>query len=729
MGYVPYSPVIGHISDKDIMEKIQAALYKNSSQQTSNYTPYSPIIGHISDKDIMEKIWNAQNSYTGVTQHPEETQKLEEEYPTENISMWDALRSSTAEGLTANFSDELQGLFSHLSGSNYDEAVKKARAYQRAVHRAYPWLSFGGNFIGSILPLIATGGVPLIASRLGLAAFGARKASLFPRLVGEAIGIPGKDLGLKTAVRSGALSGALSGVGSGVGWGDSIDSGINNAAIGSIASPFLSIVGSFAGRGYNAIGNAGKKAPDGFSKRDLRNIASYAYHSGIKNLPDTLAKSGSEARLSDIIPGFKNHIYGIVQNNRMLHEQLNEELGKRAAGISGRMGKALDENFIKRKGSGDLEDALEESVNKSTSTLDAGQLQKAFDNIGSIKSQPLYDTALSTALKPEHQKKVQQLMEHSHFKKAYEEATQDVNNRKITDAAYVQKYPDSIMDILHRTKVKISNQIQRDNLNGIDTADLVSLEKYIIKLLEDISGDYKTAREVFASYKDLSKAIKEGYDSLSSSVSINEALNKSNLYQSKGKVSSVGDRAPSFEDAYKLGIRSKIDDEMFNSSDKLEYYKNLFNTDSYVEKLKSPFGEDAVKRLKDAFEYEQLYNKTYKGIPELRDRARPKLFQGFKEYKDIGQFPHAVVRILRNAHRMTTSQKNLKALQKLDKKMLELDSLKVGGYNNKQVAKIIQDFINDYEKGLVNNDIAKRFHASLSRLMWGMMTSGSRNSE
>ncbi|WP_273789981.1 hypothetical protein [Bartonella sp. ML70XJBT] len=699
------------------------------------YTPYSPVIGHISDKDIMEKIQNfinrqnVTNRYAEVPQSSKEMQKLEEEYPTENISMWDAFKNSAIEGLTSNFSDELQGALSHLSGGNYDETVKKARAYQRAIHRAHPWLSFGGNILGSIVPLIATGGIPWIASRLGLAVFGAGKAGLLPRLVGEAIGIPGKDLGIKSVARAGALSGALSGIGSGVGWGDSVDSGINNAVVGSIAAPILAIGGSVAGKAYNAIRNTGKKVPDGFSKRNLRNIASYAHNSGIQNLSEALAKKGPETRLSDIIPGFRQHVYNIVKTNRVLHEKFDEELGKRAAGFSERMGKTLDENFIKRKGAGELEGALEEAVDKSTSILDAEQLKKAFDNIGSIKSGPLYDTALSVALKPEHQKKVNQLMEHSVFRKAYEDATQDFNNRIMTDAAYVQKHHNPTMDILHRTKMKISNQIQRDNLDGIDTADLVSLEKYLIALLDDISKNYKAAREVFASYKDLSKAVKEGYDSLSPSITINEVLGKSNVYKSKGKISSVGDRTPSFEDAYKLGTRSKIDYESANSSDKLEYYKNLFNTDSYVEKLKSLFGEDSLKRLKDAFELEQLYNKTYQGIPELTDRARPKLFQGFKEYKDIGQFPHAAFRVLKNAHMMTMSQKRLAVQRELDKKIIELDSLKVGKYNSKKVANIIQDFIEAHKAGLITQDRAKRFSTALSRLIWEMGTAGIRNSE
>lgn len=87
-----------------------------------------------------------------------------------DLTVWDALRSHGVSGLTAGYSDEIQaaneaGFKDYWRGDKraeeiYNRRVAKERAYLKALEKKHPILSSIGYIAGSIVPTVASIGIP-----------------------------------------------------------------------------------------------------------------------------------------------------------------------------------------------------------------------------------------------------------------------------------------------------------------------------------------------------------------------------------------------------------------------------------------------------------------------------------------------------------------------------------------------------------------------------------------
>ncbi|WP_375628675.1 hypothetical protein [Bartonella sp. CM88QHHN] len=291
---------------------------------------------------------------------------------------------------------------------------------------------------------------------------------------------------------------------------------------------------------------------------------------------------------------------------------------------------------------------------------------------GDHKVRLLYKQALGKKLTYEHYKKICSLLDTSYFRKFFVKAVRLMSKNGITLQKFVdpltnKKRSQPTMLLLHWWLYVLDDMItaeckqhQKENFTGEDEKkkftdtlwDNISIsiehkeiekmlklseswsgectlllycKKNVLLLLCDISSDYKAARETFIYYKKLIKTVKKGYvafDNGCHSVTVRDAINTCKENDTnRAKNLSIVEGNPTFEEAYKLGVREWIKAANEKCDNRLIFWEKLVEEKKLKEKLKIIFGNEKIKALKEAVEKdkEQLASEMQKAILENKD--------------------------------------------------------------------------------------------------------------
>ncbi|WP_375614077.1 hypothetical protein, partial [Bartonella sp. AC151YNML] len=291
---------------------------------------------------------------------------------------------------------------------------------------------------------------------------------------------------------------------------------------------------------------------------------------------------------------------------------------------------------------------------------------------GDHKVRFLYKQALGKKLTDEHYKKICSLLDTSYFRKFFLKAVRLMSKNGITLQKFVdpltnKKRSQPTMLLLHWWLYVLDDMIiaeckqhQKKNFTGEDEKkkftdtlwDNISMstehkeiekmlnlseswsgectlllycKKNVLSLLCDISSDYKAARETFIYYKKLIKTVKKGYvafDNGCHSVTVRDVINTCKENDTnRAKNLSIFEGNPTFEEAYKLGVKEWMKSSNETCDNRLIFWEKLVEEKKLKEKLKIIFGDEKVKALKEAVEKdkEQLASEMQKAILENKD--------------------------------------------------------------------------------------------------------------
>lgn len=130
-------------------------------------------------------------------------------------------------------------------------------------------------------------------------------------------------------------------------------------------------------------------------------------------------------------------------------------------------------------------------------------------------------------------------------------------------------------------------------------------KKGLLSFLYDISSDYKAARETFIYYKMLIDTVKEGYIAFDEGCcysTVEEAMKVCRKRDKEEKKDlSISEEMPTFEEAYKLGVKEWMKVSNEKCDNRLIFWKELVTQT----KLEIIFGDEKVQALREAIDKEQ----------------------------------------------------------------------------------------------------------------------------
>ncbi len=297
----------------------------------------------------------------------------------------------------------------------------------------------------------------------------------------------------------------------------------------------------------------------------------------------------------------------------------------------------------------------------------------------------LYKQALGKKLTYEHYKKICSLLDTSYFRKFFIKAVRLMRKNGITLQKFVdpltkKKRSQPTMLLLHWWLYVLDDMItaeckqhQKENFTGEDEKkkftdtlwDHISIsiehkeiekmlklseswsgectlllycKKNVLLLLCDISSDYKEARETFIYYKKLIKTVKKGYvafDNGCHSVTVRDVINTCKENDTnRAKNLSIVEGNPTFEEAYKLGVKEWMKSSNEKCDNRLIFWEKLVEEKKLKEKLKIIFGNEKVKALKEVVEKDkdQLASEMQKAVLENKDFCYYKSREYFIDY-------------------------------------------------------------------------------------------------
>ncbi|WP_254492503.1 hypothetical protein [Bartonella sp. B1099] len=163
-------------------------------------------------------------------------------------------------------------------------------------------------------------------------------------------------------------------------------------------------------------------------------------------------------------------------------------------------------------------------------------------------------------------------------------------------------------DIPKYTEYETLEKILR-GFGSLPGRGLCICKKVLLSLLYDISSDYKAARETFIYYKMLIDTVKEGYIAFDKDCcysTVEEAMKVCRKRDKEEKKDlSISEEMPTFEEAYKLGVKEWMKGASKKCDDRLIFWKELVTIGNSKEKLKIIFGDEKVQALREAVDKEQ----------------------------------------------------------------------------------------------------------------------------
>nr|WP_246054708.1 hypothetical protein [Bartonella massiliensis] len=681
--------IIGHISD---FKNGKNPLINSVDKELIDTNYYnSPIIGHITDKDIWGKIAAAQKNDPLKQRQsvlPNETM-TEEEGP--HPSATGALGWGALHGLTLGYDDELAGILAagpinYWRGDKdavkkYNEVTKRWRDYQRAANRDHFYASLGGNITGAVAGMFGPGliarvpaGINAVA-RSALALSKGRSAAMGAKITGKAFldgtkqiaryavektagnqtaaagaqitskalaageralqsalvegaertaakaageaamkAVASKEaakFSLGRAVKTGAIYGGIAGSGEGEGLGDTLVSAGFGAGLGaatpfvasgvSKVTPFMTKSLKAALRGPISPAEMAAKAAQmpekeafQISNRALRDVSRTLGDEGVDKLESALRQRGLDSMIIDLHDGLSARAFRAAKKDSDTYSLISNRLNERQDASATR-----------------VKDALTEAMGAKVDTLD---LKKEIIKQAQKKAEPFYERAKASPISNAVREDLSRLQETPAFQKAYKKAIAQMPNEVDANVIGSNGYPKLNMRILHKMKEVLDDQINAARIKGKwgYARDLTDFKQRILDVLDTSSPDYTKARKIYYDERTIGDALEQGKQALKKNVDL-DTIN-----------SQLSDLGLMEKDAFQKGVRSQIEHAAGNARNFEHNLLSLFDTKNGQEKLQQAFGEDKAKQLMKILRPEVERTRLFARMPNHMGEAEEK---------------------------------------------------------------------------------------------------------
>ncbi|MBX4335842.1 hypothetical protein [Bartonella raoultii] len=214
---------------------------------------------------------------------------------------------------------------------------------------------------------------------------------------------------------------------------------------------------------------------------------------------------------------------------------------------------------------------------------------------------------------------------------AYEKQQKDKASGHYEELASMEIY---FEDIPKYTEYEALKKLQ-NGFGNLPCRSLYVCKRELLSFLYDVSSDYKKARETFIYYKMLIDTVKEGYIAFDKDYSDFEVEEEMKVCRKRDREEKkdldICEKMPTFEEAYKLGVKEWMRVSNKKCDNRLIFWKMLLIIGSSKEKLKIIFGDETLKALEEAVkkDKEQVENEMQAAVFENKK---------FCYYKSRGHF-------------------------------------------------------------------------------------------
>ncbi|WP_375612625.1 MULTISPECIES: glycine zipper family protein [unclassified Bartonella] len=626
-----------------------------------------------------------------VVEDPAEIAKLSNQSTTtddfsfddKDLTVLDAVMRNSASGATADYFDEMKaaneaGFIDYWRGDKkaeeiYNRRVAKERAYQKALQEKYPIWSSIAYAAGSLVPT----GLSLFVPPLRALALAKHMSTL---------GNIGK------AMMFGAGSGALHGSGAGEGLSGRLISAGFGGGIGTVAGPIGSLAGTVASWGTKKMARGLQHVPyipfmkggrfnpahKEVQTKVVREVAKTLYDDGVENVAEHLANAPRHAFLTDISPNLEVLLANMGTTNTRVSELLKRAHEGRMQGAVQRLGQSADENI--------------------TPLQDTKVLKRLLKEQGEEAHGSLYAQAYRTPIEKRYYPALNRLFKQEGFQDALKHAVKKLERdprTAIPQRFYAKEFSHinykPTMELLDRSKKSLDVLIRMNRKLGDEegASTYQILKNNLVKITDKISPTYKAARGSAAKYKGFAEAISQGKKIAERDVSgegIAEGLRKGAM--------------PSGLNTYHVGMRDYIDD-LLKGSRPINSLSNILQTGSMSDNLSRSLSSKNIHAFRKAVEGERFYEDAAK-------RAL-KPFQGTPEHNYLTgvnipygktSAAHAGAKIIQNILSDTIRKLPQKERQILERDIAKLATFGVKGMNQKEVAQMLQRFIQLHKAGI-----------------------------
>ncbi|WP_375674602.1 glycine zipper family protein [Bartonella sp. AP9QHHD] len=630
--------------------------------------------------------WARKYKVIGPVQDIPNTQETFKDFAFDDkdLTWWDAVRSHGTSGLTAGYSDEIQaaneaGFTDYWRGDKkavevYNRRVAKERAYQKALEEKYPWLSSGAYIAGSILPTLASLGIPALN---------------FLR-AGSTLG----SLGRGAIV--GAGSGALHGSGAGKGYNDTVNSALAGGVGGAVLTPVAALGGMGISKAVRSLGNALKSPPvvrnyfnparKEVSNKALREVAKQLYDNKTQKITERLSSEPQEVFLTDINEKLRQTLWNASKTNEDVYNLLKQAHEKRLGGSVQRLDDMMEQTIVPYQ----HRDTLSRTLKR--------QGKEAHDH--------LYEQAKQIPIGKEHYPALNKLFENKGFQRALKEAVKtleehplSINPRRFYNRKFSSINYKPTIELLDQTKKSLDDLIEKSKKHG-DNQKVLGyeiLKQDLVKIMDQISPTYQAARGSAAKFKNFADSFEKGRQALGTKLekSIERDAVKENL--SKGNWTKQNN-------TYQMGMRNALDDLLRKSDDPINEFSKLLKQNLASENLERTIGPERFSTFKKAVDQEQFYSDAakeafskFEGTPEFS------VFDGIN-FSNFLHWPTESLKLARNIFFHPNAPEALRARQELERGIAKLATFGVKGMERNEIAKLIQSALKWHKAGVITDE-------------------------
>ncbi|WP_212112163.1 glycine zipper family protein [Bartonella queenslandensis] len=677
MAYVPYSRIVDDVSDNNSGTSSVKKGRANQGKKTTSYIPYSPLAAD--DKASF-------NSKSTTDYSP-----LEGKDWTELRALWSKFMS----GLTAGYSDEMQaaneaGFTDYWRGDKkaeeiYNRRVAKERAYQKALQEKHPWLSSGAYIAGSILPTLASFGIPALN---------------FLR-AGSTLG----SLGRGALV--GAGSGALHGSGAGEGYNDTVHSALAGAAGGAVLTPAAALGGMGISKVVRGAGNLVKDTPiirrvfnpsrKEVSNKALREVAKHLYDNKTESIIERLSSEPHKVFLTDINEKLRQALWNSSKTNEDVYNILKQAHEKRLGGSVQR-----------------LDDVMEQTI---APYQHRDTLSRTLKRQGKEAHDHLYEQARQTTIGQEHYPVLDKLFENKGFQRALKEAVKtleehplSINPRRFYDRRFSSINYKPTIELLDQTKKSLDDLIEKSKKSR-DNQKVLGyeiLKQDLVKIMDEISPTYKAARGSAEKFKNFADSFEKGRQALGTKFekSVERDAVKENL--SKGNWTDKNN-------TYKMGMRDALHDLLTKNDDPINEFSKLLKQNLASENLERTIGPERFSTFKKAVDQEKFYSDAAKeGFSKFEGTPEFSLFDGLN-FSNMWHWPTESLKLARNIFFHPNAPEALRARQELERGIAKLATFGIKGMERNEIANLIQSALKWHHRGVLTDGGLKLISRAIAK--------------
>ncbi|EJF79530.1 hypothetical protein MCO_01096 [Bartonella sp. DB5-6] len=631
--------------------------------------------------------WARKYKVIGIAEDIPNTQETSNDFSFDDkdLTWLDAVMRHSASGATAGYFDEMKavreaGVRDYWSGDKkaeevYNRRVAKERAYQKALEEKHPWLSSGAYIAGSILPTLASFGIPALN---------------FLR-AGSTLG----SLGRGALV--GAGSGALHGSGAGEGYNDTVNSALAGGAGGAILTPAASLAGAGVSKLGGLLVNALKSPPlvrnyfnpahKEVSNKALREVAKQLYDNKPQKITERLSSEPQEVFLTDINEKLRQTLWNASKTNEDVYHLLKQAHEKRLGGSVQRLDDMMEQTIVPYQHRDTLSRTLKEQGEEAHGSLYAQAYRTPIEK--------RYYPALNRLFKQEG---FQDALKHAVKKLERDPRTAIPQRFYAKEFSHINYKP--TMELLDRSKKSLDVLIRMNRKLGDEegASTYQILKNNLVKITDKISPTYKAARGSAAKYKGFADSFEKGRQALGTKLeksferdAVQENLSKGNWTKQNN--------------TYQMGMRDALDDLLRKNDDPINEFSKLLKQNLASENLKRMIGPERFSTFKKAVDQEQFYSDAAKeGFSKFEGIPKISLFDGVRVPHSIPDIPAQGLKLARNIFFHPNAPEAVRARQELERGIAKLATFGVKGMERNEIAKLIQSALNWHKAGVITDE-------------------------